>query len=207
MSSTLREVSHIAKFDGTNFPLWKLGLWVLLEQHNLIEIVTGTSKIPDEVKHHRQQSLFCSLANTLLITCCNSQQIRDRHTNAVTNGLSIADWKSKDCQARHFILSTVDVTQQRLLLSSTNAHQMWEALSAQHMEHAEDNQHDLMSRFYEYQYKPGHGIKEHIAEIKNLAHLLDDAGTPLSESQVVSKIVCTLPQGYGPFMSSWRRVP
>jgi 5-methylcytosine-specific restriction endonuclease McrA len=75
------------------------------------------------------------------------------------------------------------------------------------MEHAEDNQHDLMSRFYEYQYKPGHGIKEHIAEIKNLAHLLDDAGTPLSESQVVSKIVCTLPQGYGPFMSSWRRVP
>lgn len=84
---------------------------------------------------------------------------------------------------------------------------MWEALSAQHMEHAVDNQHDLMSRFYEYQYKTGHGIKEHIAEIKNLAHLLNDAGSPLSESQVVSKIVCTLPQDYGPFMSSWRRVP
>lgn len=50
MSSTLREVSHIAKFDGTNFPLWKLGLWVLLEQHNLIELVTGTSKIPSETR-------------------------------------------------------------------------------------------------------------------------------------------------------------
>ena len=54
MTSTLREVSHIAKFDGANFPIWKLGLWVLLEQHNLIEIVTGELKIPDEVNQHAQ---------------------------------------------------------------------------------------------------------------------------------------------------------
>ncbi|KZR99930.1 Uncharacterized protein APZ42_004006, partial [Daphnia magna] len=47
-STTPREVSHIAQYDGTNFPLWKLGLWTLLEEHNLEEIVTGTSTKPVE---------------------------------------------------------------------------------------------------------------------------------------------------------------
>lgn len=49
-TSTLKEVSHIAKYDGKNFSLWKLGLWVLLEQHELIKIVTGDEKIPEEVR-------------------------------------------------------------------------------------------------------------------------------------------------------------
>ena len=72
------------------------------------------------------------------------QQIRNADTNAVTNV-----WNSRDCRARHFLLSTVEVSQQRLLLSCTNANEMWEALLAQHMEHAEDNQHDLMTRFFD----------------------------------------------------------
>jgi hypothetical protein len=44
-----KDVSHIAKFDGQNYSLWKLGLWVLLEQHNLIDIVTGDYTIPQMV--------------------------------------------------------------------------------------------------------------------------------------------------------------
>lgn len=48
-ASTLREVSHIAKYDGQNFSLWKLGLWVLLEQHDLIRVVTGDEVIPEQV--------------------------------------------------------------------------------------------------------------------------------------------------------------
>ena len=47
--NTSKDVSHIAKFDGQNYSLWKLGLWVLLEQHNLIDIVTGDYPIPEMV--------------------------------------------------------------------------------------------------------------------------------------------------------------
>ena len=135
------------------------------------------------------------------------QQIKNPGTNAVTNALAINVWKSRDCQARHFLLSTVEVSQQRLLLSCTNANEMWEALSAQHMEHAEDNQHDLMTSFFDYSYKPGRSIKEHIADIKHIDHLLKDAGMPLSVPQVVTKIISILPTEYKPFKSSWRRVP
>jgi hypothetical protein len=46
-----RDVSHIIKFNGTNFPLWKLGLFVSLEEQEVLSIVDGTTRIPDEVTH------------------------------------------------------------------------------------------------------------------------------------------------------------
>lgn len=50
-SSTSKDVSHITKFDGTNFPLWKLGCWLLMEQHDLIAVVDGSRPLPAEVTH------------------------------------------------------------------------------------------------------------------------------------------------------------
>jgi len=48
-NSSFREVSHIAKFNGKNFSLWKFGCWLLLEQHNLVGIVNGDEPFPAEV--------------------------------------------------------------------------------------------------------------------------------------------------------------
>lgn len=79
--------------------------------------------------------------------------------------------------------------------------------TAQHLEHTADNQYDPQARFFEYQYLPGQEMKAHVAKVKNLAHLLADAGVPLTERQIVTKIKCTLPQAYQMFVSSWRRVP
>ena len=50
MNSALKDVSHIAKYDGANFSLWKLGLFVLLEQNDLIEVTTGVSVPPEQVQ-------------------------------------------------------------------------------------------------------------------------------------------------------------
>lgn len=36
-----KDVSHISKFDGTNFPFWKFQICLMLEQHELIDIVFG----------------------------------------------------------------------------------------------------------------------------------------------------------------------
>jgi hypothetical protein len=45
-----KDINHIVKFDGSNVPLWKLGCWLMLEQHNLIPIVDGSETIPNEVR-------------------------------------------------------------------------------------------------------------------------------------------------------------
>jgi hypothetical protein len=48
MAATSSQTSHIAKYDGQNNFLWMLGLWVLLEVHNLSDIVTEEDTLPDE---------------------------------------------------------------------------------------------------------------------------------------------------------------
>lgn len=49
------------------------------------------------------------------------------------NEEEIREWKVKDCRARDYILSTTEIGQERILVDCTNAHQMWLALSAQHL--------------------------------------------------------------------------
>jgi hypothetical protein len=51
--------------------------------------------------------------------------------------------KRRDERAIDYILSTTELSQQRLLISCTTAYQMWKTLSAQHLEHAADNRLDL----------------------------------------------------------------
>jgi hypothetical protein len=43
-------MSHVITFDGTNFPLWKLGLNVALEEHETQFVVDGSEPIPTEVR-------------------------------------------------------------------------------------------------------------------------------------------------------------
>jgi hypothetical protein len=48
-NSTLREVGHIEKFNGRNFPQWKFGVWLLLEHCGLVPLVEGKEVISVEV--------------------------------------------------------------------------------------------------------------------------------------------------------------
>ncbi len=41
-------MNHIAKFNDSNFPLWKLGCWLLLLQHSLVDFVTRDESHPGE---------------------------------------------------------------------------------------------------------------------------------------------------------------
>ena len=44
--------NHVVEFDGTNLPLWKLGLDVALEENDVQSLIDGTSQIPPEVTHN-----------------------------------------------------------------------------------------------------------------------------------------------------------
>ncbi|EFX62946.1 hypothetical protein DAPPUDRAFT_336172, partial [Daphnia pulex] len=157
--SSSKETAHIAPYDGINFSLWKLGLWVLLEQHDLIGIVQGEELQPDM-----------------------------NAAGGLANADAVASWKPRDCKARGYILSTVEIPQQRILIDCTSANQMWQALSAQHLEQASDNLYDLQARFYQYQFKEGNDMKTHIADIKAIAHHLGEVDKAIEERELITKI-------------------
>lgn len=60
-----KETAHIATYDGITFSLWKLGLWVLLEQHGLIDIVQGEELSPDVV--YTKSKLSISIAHYIIL--------------------------------------------------------------------------------------------------------------------------------------------
>ena len=39
-----------ARFNGTNFNVWKFSLFIRLREHGLVSIVDGTRPIPQEVR-------------------------------------------------------------------------------------------------------------------------------------------------------------
>ena len=54
--STSKDISHIVKFDGSNFQQWKFGCRLLLESLNLLDIVDGVEKIPAAVSCNSQST-------------------------------------------------------------------------------------------------------------------------------------------------------
>jgi hypothetical protein len=48
-----KDVSHIPKFNGKNYPSWKYGVWLLFRQHGLTEIVENNATRPAEVRQSR----------------------------------------------------------------------------------------------------------------------------------------------------------
>ena len=118
----------------------------------------------------------------------------------VTNAAAIATWHEKDLLARSYFIATIEIPQQRTLVNCNTAHEMWLRISAQHLKNAADNQHALEQRFFEYRFQPEHDVMSHITEIETIANQLRDINAPVTESQIMTKIICTLPPSYRGFM-------
>lgn len=122
------------------------------------------------------------------------QELNDE--GEVTNYMAISDWMRRDVLARNYLVATIEPQQQRTLINCRTAFEMWTRLSAQHLHNAAENQHVLQHRFYEYQYQPSHDVMSHITEIETLASQLSDVGAPMTDIQIMTKIICTLPPSY-----------
>lgn len=87
MAAISSQISHIAKYDGQNFSLWKLGLWVLLEEHNLIQIVTGEETLPDEVI---VAITYCTLHSSIdAVTYCTKSEFIIHYLVVITHYTSV----------------------------------------------------------------------------------------------------------------------
>ena len=42
-----KDVSHMAKFNGGNFPFWKFQVNLIFEQHKLLGVIDGTENCPE----------------------------------------------------------------------------------------------------------------------------------------------------------------
>jgi hypothetical protein len=61
-------------------------------------------------------------------------------------------------------------------------------------------------QFLNYQYKEGHDISSHVTAIELMASQLQDVGSPVSDVQVITKVVSTLPPSYHHVIAAWENL-
>lgn len=74
-----RRVSHVITFDGTNLPLWRLGLNVALEEAGVQFVTDGTEPISSEV-----HIVLLSMLSLLTVTTCSLVSIETNPDIALT---------------------------------------------------------------------------------------------------------------------------
>lgn len=148
---------------------------------------------------------FRSLREIFLLLLKLSANAEDYTLGAAeANAEAIKSWKSKDIEGRNILFSTVDSNHQRCLVNCDTSFEMWTRLSTQQVQNSVYDKTALQTQFFNYQYKSGSNVLDHITEIETLSKALNDIGVEITESQLVAKIVGTLPTTkFRSFISSW----
>ena len=92
-------------------------------------------------------------------------------------------------------------------MNCKTANSIWVKLAAQYLQNASASTHVLQARFFHYQFLKGHSMTSHITVIEGLAQQLEYLGSPTSQSQIMTKIVSTLPTAFRNFMTVWDNLP
>lgn len=100
-------------------------------------------------------------------------------------------------------MTTINSKEQQAFVNCRSANAIWTKLAAQHMQNASASTHVLQATFFHYQYVASHNLMQHITAIEGMAQQLEDLGQPMNQSQIMTKIVSTLPPTYRNFMTVW----
>jgi hypothetical protein len=160
----------------------------------------------------------------------NSQVVNAE--GVVTNQPLIDAWLQKDVDARTIIYCNVEPQLQVIIEGCTTAATMWDRLLLQFAQAAAANSNLLLAKFFEYKYEKGteptltlclyayctngvpvshsmidHNVMSHIMRLTSMAEELRNLDSPLTDQQLIMKILHSLPTSYRAFQSAWLSVP
>lgn len=87
-----------------------------------------------------------------------------------------------------------------------SANEMWARLTGQYEQATQENKYMINRRFYDYVYQPDHDVTSHVTAIEALANQLSDLGSPVTELNLVTKIICTLPPSFEIVVAAWENL-
>ena len=186
MASQVRiDISHIPKFDGTYFHIWKHRLTLLFKSERLYSIVSGTEGKPV------QPSVAEILAGVVV---------------PPANGLgSIINWEDKDTIALTIITNCLDNNIVSHIQSKLTSNEAWQELIRIFESHDAIAKMYLKDNIYNLKMKEGESMVRHIHTFRSLCEQLAAAGAALSDEDAVLHLMRSMPSSYRNFISSMRR--
>jgi hypothetical protein len=126
------------------------------------------------------------------------QELNDE--GQVINFEAIIDWARRDILARNYICVSICCYRCHDRTSGTeNAHKL--SICSRYVESSlcttpsgcSIKSARVAAQILKNQYQPGHDIMSHITEIETMASRLSDVGAAMSDIQIMTKIICSLP--------------
>jgi hypothetical protein len=79
---------------------------------------------------------------------------------------------------------------------------MWKKLKSLHLKKSPKSIFTLQARFFDYKMSSSNDISSHIQNISEMVMVLADLGSPVSETMIMSKIICNLPPSYNSIVTA-----
>lgn len=127
--------------------------------------------------------------------------------NVVVNQNLIDAWTQRDVDARAIIYCNIEPQQQIIVEGCQTAADMWDRLILQYAQAAAINANLVTAKFFDYRYNPAHRVMDHITKFTNMAEELRNLQAPVTEQQVIVRIISTLPPSFRSFRSAWQSIP
>jgi hypothetical protein len=130
----------------------------------------------------------------------------EENNQLLINAEEIEELRMRDCYARFLIFNSCDEIRKLALLNSRNSHEMWRRLETQYLQRAADNKHLLHRDFLNLRPTAGEDIMVHITALESMATELNDLGVNVTEHDLITTIMCSLPARFGFHASSWDNI-
>ena len=128
-------------------------------------------------------------------------------TETLENAEDKDAWKKKDNLAKWIITTSVDQTHLSMIINCKTAAEMWERLVSIHEQVSAKSIFTLIQQFVDYKYNKGDSVATHVAKIETMAQNLEDIGQKMSEEQIISKLITSLPSEYRHVLTAWKSMP
>lgn len=113
------------------------------------------------------------------------------------------DWIRKDARAQKIIITTIDKKAIMYIINCKTSYDMYRKLRSIYERDSNQQICTLLQEFFNYTYNSGTDMATHISHLESLSHKLKSLNKTVDEAMVISKILATLPNQYGHFISAW----
>lgn len=94
-----------------------------------------------------------------------------------------------------------------MIVNCKTSAELWERLVSIHEQVSTESIFMLIQQFVDYKFAKGDSIATHVAKIEMMAQNLEDIGQPMSENQIISKLITSLPSEYKHVLIAWKSMP
>lgn len=126
---------------------------------------------------------------------------------APASAQEIDAWRTKDAKAQYYIKKTVSSNTRDTLYNFDTAAEMFADLQAVWNKSTSQQKCNLMMDFYNYQYDNSRDVLSNIAVLSGLKQQLNSVQENISESMLISRIICMLPDKFKHLRASWDSTP